>query len=305
MSLKLPYMYMMCGLPASGKSSYAKMIHESTGAVIHSSDSLRKEIFGDENNQTRQSELFSKLHRRVKDDLLAGKSVIYDATNINKKRRIAFLKYLEAVPCVKICIVIATNYAMCLSNSQTRSCQVPETAIRRMYMSWQPPHISEGWDDIKIYRYNSDFIQFDKSFYGSYDQCNSHHSFSLGEHMELCAKYVRSTMPNDNNLWIAALVHDIGKPFTKTFTDRSGLLCNEAHYYQHQCVGAYDVAFLEGFADYANSEDVLDVSNLVYYHMHPYMSWTSPKSRNRDRNLLGDSLFERIQLLHKCDMATH
>lgn len=80
---------MMIGLPASGKSYKAETLSKLYNAHIHSSDKLRLELFGDENIQDKNNELFAELHRRIKKDLSVGKSVIYDATNISYKRRMS------------------------------------------------------------------------------------------------------------------------------------------------------------------------------------------------------------------------
>ena len=42
-----------------------------------------------------------------------------------------------------------------------------------------------------------------------------------------------------NEISFAASIHDIGKPYTKNFYDAKGNLTSEAHFYQHQCVGAW------------------------------------------------------------------
>jgi len=83
----------LCGLPGSGKSYYAAQLwrRENTfdepTAVVHSSDAIRKELFGDAGSQENNALVFETMHKRVKDDLRAGKTVIYDATNITRKSR--------------------------------------------------------------------------------------------------------------------------------------------------------------------------------------------------------------------------
>lgn len=52
----MPMFYMMVGLPGSGKSFTAESI---PNAVVHSSDAIRAEVLGDENDQTQQ-DLVSK-----------------------------------------------------------------------------------------------------------------------------------------------------------------------------------------------------------------------------------------------------
>ena len=90
--------FMMVGLPGSGKSTFARdVLSASPGAVVHSSDEIRRELLGDENDQTQQALVFSTLHERVFSDLRAGKNVVYDATNINYKQRKQFVDCVRAL----------------------------------------------------------------------------------------------------------------------------------------------------------------------------------------------------------------
>ena len=101
------------------------------------------------------------------------------------------------------------------------------------------------------------------------------------------------------------MLHDNGKAFTKTYINAKGENDGQAHYYQHQCVGAYDSMFYLDAAGYKTEEKVY-ISNLIYYHMHPYMSWQqSQKAMNRDRNLIGEKMFSDILKLHDADISAH
>jgi predicted kinase len=107
-----PKFFMLVGLPASGKSTYAEELANQYNANIHASDSIREELSGDINNQNINDLVFKTLHSRVKEDLTNGKSCIYDATNINYKRRMAFLNELNKIPCINIltkCDYISRN----------------------------------------------------------------------------------------------------------------------------------------------------------------------------------------------------
>ena len=94
-----PKLIMMCGLVCSGKSHYAQHLSAKYNVTIFSSDTLREELFNDVNHQIDNDLLFKELHKRIKDCLASGKSAIYDATNINYKRRMAFLTELKSIPC--------------------------------------------------------------------------------------------------------------------------------------------------------------------------------------------------------------
>lgn len=59
--MKKPKFYMLVGLSGSGKSSY----NFGEEIIKISSDALRAELYGDENDQTHNSEIFNELHKRV------------------------------------------------------------------------------------------------------------------------------------------------------------------------------------------------------------------------------------------------
>lgn len=97
-----PKFYMLVGLSGSGKSSY----NFKEEVVKISSDALRKELFGDENDQTHNAEVFNELHKRVILNLKNGKNVVYDATNLSRRRRVAFLNNIKYIDCEKECIFL-------------------------------------------------------------------------------------------------------------------------------------------------------------------------------------------------------
>ena len=90
-----PEFLMLVGLPGSGKSTYIKK-YFNQNLRVHSSDAIRAELSGDENNQNINAKVFEVLHNRVKEDLRNGISCVYDATNISYKRRKAFLDELKS-----------------------------------------------------------------------------------------------------------------------------------------------------------------------------------------------------------------
>ena len=111
---------MMIGIPGSGKSHEAEIIAKEHNAIIHASDRLREELFRDVNHVGDNGFLFNELHKRIQRDLKAGKNVVYDATNINSKKRISFLRSLKDIPCEKIAILMITPYEQCLKNNAGR-----------------------------------------------------------------------------------------------------------------------------------------------------------------------------------------
>ena len=309
-----PTLIMLCGIAGAGKSTYANSL--SKYYKIHSSDELREEMFGDVNENSKESNarLFTELHKRIKDDLKNGIDVIYDATNINRKRRVAFLAELKNIPCHKTCILVIAPYYVCLLNNQKRTKKVPDNAIKRMYMNFQPPHKCEGWDDIDI------LFSCDKEDFSDYtlatlynhatgidyiNQGNHHHSLTLGEHCRKASQYIVANYPKNKLLYLAALLHDEGKVFTMTVINSKGERDGDCHYYQHHCVGAYDSIFYMYNLGY-RVDDITHVASLIYFHMHPYREWKQTKSvEKRLKIQLDERLYEDIIALHNADEYAH
>ena len=307
-----PDFIMLVGLPGSGKSTFAKELAKD-GTVICSSDEVRERICGDKNCQDNNNEVFKILHREIKENLRSGKSCIYDATNISSKRRRAFLAELKNIYCVKTCIIIATLYEKCQEFNSKRVNPVPKEVIKKMYLNWNTPYWFEGWDDIEVEYRNfeeREYFGFPKSYvqkFIDYNQDNSNHNLSLGNHLKETRRIVNEwewiTGKEDISLKVAALLHDIGKPFTKCFIDSKGNESQDAHYYQHHCVGAYDSLFFKTISN------TIDHSILINLHMMPYF-WEQDKeygekTRLKYKRLWGEDLYEKVMNLHNADKLAH
>ena len=297
----IPNIFIMIGLPGSGKSSYAVNLANYYNAKIFSSDKLREELFGSEEIQGNNEILFKELHKRIKECLINKISAIYDATNLSYKKRKAFLDSLKNIKCYKVAIFMATPYEECLKRNLQRDRKVPEDVIERMYKSFNAPYYYEGFQELNIvYSENS------KNSFGTinnwvqqykyYNQENSHHSLSLGEH---CFKSTEN-FSKVSSLYEAAMIHDCGKPFCQTNINTKGEICEEKHYYNHENVGAYDSFFFDLTSDH------FYIAQLIQWHMRPYVVWKqSKKAEEKDRNLIGQTLYQDIILLHLADKAAH
>lgn len=306
---KKPSLIMMCGIPGSGKSYYANEIKEKYNNVeIFSSDAIRKELFGDENCQKDGALVFATLHERIKKRLENGGNCIYDACNINYKYRMEFLMEIEAYNPYKMCFVVCEPYEVCLKQNNSRERKVPESVIERMYKNFYIPQHFEGWDKIFIVRRTKE----KRTYKDLLDELcaiphdNKHHSLSIGEHIIKTAESVFDIMDDeeDPNIVYAALLHDIGKPFTKSFVNSKGETTPEAHYYQHHLVSAYMAIPYLTEHTISFDDNVLEVLALITYHMNPYF-WEKEKTAEKYRKLWGDDLYNKIMILHKADKMAH
>ena len=85
---------MLIGISGSGKSSIANSLAKEKTIII-SSDGIREQLFGNESIQGDPNQIFTLMRdgaiKALSDDL----SVIYDATNLVRKHRIATLNYIK------------------------------------------------------------------------------------------------------------------------------------------------------------------------------------------------------------------
>jgi predicted kinase len=309
----------LCGLPGSGKSEYAEKLWslESTSGdgpdvVIHSSDAIRAELFDDPGSQENNALVFETMHKRVKDDLRAGKTVIYDATNITRKSRRSIINMTTKDDIVE-CHIIWAPIQTCINRDAKRERSVGKEVIDKMLRRWQSPHKSEGFAHIEVYCADPYFDQV-KYIACSCDAMhiphdNPHHTLGVWEHcmqaycnIEQCSE----GKPVSLALKTAAMWHDIGKPYTKGYkaNKETGVIdYSHAHYYDHHCVGGYLAygLFLHEGEGWYEDEDVdfmCWVSWLINVHMDPFLN----TYYYRD---LPEHLKQPIDILHAADLSAH
>lgn len=146
---------MLIGIAGSGKSTFAVrfrecLCSEEEKAQIFSSDDLREEYYGDASIQGDPTVIFKEMNARTLHHLAQGYTAIYDATNLQAKRRIALLKEVRAVnPNINcVCVFFQTSPRTCINRQDLRDRTVPEEVIKRQYHQMEAPSYSEGWDEI-------------------------------------------------------------------------------------------------------------------------------------------------------------
>lgn len=87
-------LYLFVGYPGAGKTTVAKLIHRTTGAVHVWADHERRDLFQTVTHTPEESvELYARLNQRTEQLLKAGKSVIFD-TNFNYRRDRDYLRQI-------------------------------------------------------------------------------------------------------------------------------------------------------------------------------------------------------------------
>ena len=138
-----------CGLPASGKSTYAEMLVTSGVFCSVCPDKIRGELYGDESIQGDGKQVFDIAHHRIKELGKGGNNVVFDATNVDRKTRTELVKQMRPYFDVLICKWFSTPIELCLKRNQRRERQVPKIVIWNMADRLRAPMIEEGWDYVE------------------------------------------------------------------------------------------------------------------------------------------------------------
>lgn len=139
---------LMVGVSGSGKSTHAAKLAQSIVATIVEPDAIRKELTGDASDQSRNGEVFRLAHQRAESFLLTGKSVVVDATNLDRKTRAEWVAIARRCKAEARAVVVDTPVDVAKKRNLSRSRVVPLDVIDKQASRFCPPTVSEGFAHI-------------------------------------------------------------------------------------------------------------------------------------------------------------
>lgn len=307
---------MFVGIPASGKSTMSAAYREQ-GYLVLSSDEIRDTLLegtglGGIPEQERahiHRQVFETIRKRTGEAMKQGQSVVVDATNLGRKRRMSFLKQFRQFDCTKKCVLFITSAEICMERNRKRTgnARVPESDMQRMLCNFECPNYWEGWDEI-IPVTDAVPYQFPVGEIRGFDQDNPHHSLTLEEHMAAAARFCAEQGYGEMLERVAAC-HDIGKLYTKQFRNSRGEPTEDAHYLGHDNYGAYLYLTEMCCGKTLTEEDfrkVLYETCLINCHMRPLIHWRwTDNAEEKDRQLFGEEFLFHLQALHQADRSAH
>ena len=287
-----PTLVILVGPPGCGKSTYAKKyIKEHKYSIYISSDETRKELWGNEATQGDNSQVFYLMQVRTIEALKNGQDVVYDATNMTRKGRASIISICPKFAKIEAHIIWAP-IETCIERDASRERTVGKEVIDRMLKRFQAPYYDEGIEEIKvIIPYGFQREEYAKCLRSAMDipHDNPNHTLNIHDHCKAAFQHAWSNKYG-NKIAAAALYHDIGKPYVKSFEDSKGNPSGHAHYYQHQCVSAWMY--------YGASDKDIDIAWLISVHMDVFLNTKYYRG-------LPEYLKKAVDLLHECDVAGH
>ena len=146
-------LYMMCGVPGSGKSTYVATNHPD--AIVVSRDAIRFALLKEGDDYFAYEDMvlsifYSKIQNAIDSD--NEQDIIIDATHLTPKARatcLQNLKNLDKVNLVALSIEAPLAIALYRNDKRTGRARVPDTVIRNMYKSYKIPTVEEGFNEVR------------------------------------------------------------------------------------------------------------------------------------------------------------
>jgi tRNA uridine 5-carbamoylmethylation protein Kti12 len=139
-------LYMISGIPGSGKTTLAHQLAEQHTADVHSYDDLP----GANTKESMDGSVKRAWLEAISADLKAGKSVVCDGLNLTRKDRKEVLSVVSDIPCKKVLVVKVVPLETCLLRNAQRKARLPDFVLEQSARKLEPPTPDEGWDEILI-----------------------------------------------------------------------------------------------------------------------------------------------------------
>jgi predicted kinase len=154
-------LYILTGIPASGKSTYVeKHMNPKTDTYV-SRDEVREWLFPEGQYyyykpHEMEELVFKKYIELINIDLIHGYNVYADATHLTKKIRKEVLKRVSSKADMIESIYIDSPLQKCLAKNLERTGRrkVPTERIIEMHNKLQKPTLEEGFDYVTVVSHN-------------------------------------------------------------------------------------------------------------------------------------------------------
>lgn len=136
---KRPKIIMMKGLPASGKTTYAKELVDTQKYVRVNKDDLRSMMDNGKWSKGNEKRVLRLRDQIIRDAVKSGSSVVVDDTNFEDRHRDRIAALAEECGADFEVLFIDTPLEECISRNEQRANKVPISVINNMYKKYIAP----------------------------------------------------------------------------------------------------------------------------------------------------------------------
>lgn len=145
-------LYILIGIPNSGKSTYAdNFLLKHPNIIVIATDEIRNQLTGTyEFSLKSNKSVFDIAKKMINEALVQGFDVVFDATNTNKRYRKTIINIAKRNNAKTIAVVFKTPLGICLDRNSTRSIEirVPKDVIVEMSKYDSNISESEGFEKV-------------------------------------------------------------------------------------------------------------------------------------------------------------
>ena len=150
---KRPILFMMIGIPGSGKSTWARNNFKDSSMIV-ALDVIRRSVYGyfpQELDKIKEEIIWNRAIKACSERLLRGEPVLLDSmalTKIFRKGVVSKIEDLVEQDLTKVAIFLDTPLSVAILRNNNRYKIVNEETIRRMIGYLEPPTYNEGFEQI-------------------------------------------------------------------------------------------------------------------------------------------------------------
>lgn len=155
-------LYLLCGIPGSGKSTWAREFIKSHDRCSYiSRDAVRfslQEDINSDNYFDKEKQVFKSFVESINESISSDEveNIIVDATHINFPSRNKLISNINNTDNVQIiCVVFNCDLQKCLNRNDLREGveKIPRSVIRRMHSQFKHPRTDDYfyYDIIEVY----------------------------------------------------------------------------------------------------------------------------------------------------------
>lgn len=148
-------LYVLCGPPGAGKSTWARQNADRLEAVVVCSDDVRRDFEAEGRDPWDGDSVFADVELRARGLLRAGRSVVLDATHYQRRYRTYADDVVSGIDVQRVCVWFVVPLEVCLQRNAGRDSvafgdrRMTDEFVRSIADAFEPPGDDE-FDEVIV-----------------------------------------------------------------------------------------------------------------------------------------------------------